>query len=397
MDSSQNIKQNTSLSTTEPALFRKQEQSTETIETVLPKPITIEPETLKQTGKMLFSLWLKIAATLLIARLCVLIWPVIVLLLLSLMLVATFNPMVRRLQNRLTRGWAITTVVFSVLLTCTGLLALVIPLIFRQARNVMVNLPNYLNQIEASLRKVGIPLRLRTNFDLSERAASLGPETWEILKTVFSGVTGILTVAALTTYLLIDGQRVATSVLSILPRHFRLPIRQMCGEIGQQVGEYMRGQLITSGVAGVFSYILLMVLGVPEALALAVLMAVTDAIPIVGAFIGTVPAVMLALTKDTTTGILVLVGYIIYQQIESHVLVPRIYGKTMKMTASVIIISLLIGATLMGVLGALLALPAAAAIPVIFRYFQEMRQREEEVQAEQASNGEKALASSKLP
>lgn len=397
MDSYQEIKSDTSSAGKEASLNHTQEPNASAEEPISLKPLSIAPETIQQTGKALFVLWLKIAATLALARILVLIWPVILLLILSLMLVATFNPLVRRLQKHVARGWAITTVVFGVLFATVGLLALIIPVLFRQARNVLTNLPRYLEEIEVSVRKIGIPLRLKTNFDLSERAANLGPETWDLLITVFSGITGLLTIAALTTYLLIDGQRVATSALSILPRYHRLPVRQMFGEIGMQIGDYMRAQFITSALAGAFSYVLLLVLGVPEALALAVLMAVFDAVPIVGPLIGTIPAVMLALTKDTTTGIIVLVGYTLYQQVENHILIPRIFGKTMQLSSSVIIIALLIGATLMGILGALLALPAAAAIPVIFRYYQEWQKREEERQEEQASPGENGPSNGKLP
>src|SRR6185369_3391343 len=104
--------------------------------------------------------------------------------------------------------------------------------------------------------------------------------------------------------------------------------------IGSQVGDYVRGQLITSGLAGLFSFILLWALGVPEALALGALMAVADVIPMIGPLIGTVPAVLMAFTLGPRTALIVLVCYITYHQLESHILVPRIYGKTMKLSPS---------------------------------------------------------------
>jgi predicted PurR-regulated permease PerM len=139
----------------------------------------------------------------------------------------------------------------------------------------------------------------------------------------------------------------------------------------------MRGQLITSALAGLFAYVLLGAFGVPEPLALAFLMAVTDAIPMVGPLIGTVPAVLMALTQGVPVALIVLAAYIAYHQIESHVLVPKIYGTTMSLSPSVIVIAILIGATLMGVLGALLALPVAAAVPVVLRHVEEWRERAE--------------------
>jgi predicted PurR-regulated permease PerM len=319
----------------------------------------------------LFVLWLKIAATLLAARLLALVWPVIVLLILSLMLVVTFNPLVRRLQSRLTRGWAITAVVLGLIATGAGSLVLMIPPLVRQARALLVHLPQYLVGIEERARQIGIPLDLQgPGLDLSKRLASQGPQILDLLGTVLGGVTGVLTVAVLTTYLLVDGPRVATSLFRLLPRSRRLPARQMFAEIGAQVGSYMRGQLITSVLAGLFTYVLLAACRVPEPLALAFLMAVADAVPMVGPLVATVPAVLMALTRGTPVALIVLVGYIAYQQIENHVLVPRIYGSAMSLSPSIVVIAILIGATLMGILGALLALPVAAAVPVVLRYVQ---------------------------
>jgi predicted PurR-regulated permease PerM len=152
----------------------------------------------------------------------------------------------------------------------------------------------------------------------------------------------------------------------------------MLAEISAQVGGYMRGQLVTSALAGLFSFALLVALHVPEPLALAFVMAAADAIPMVGPLIGTVPAVLMALTLGAPTALAVGAGYVIYHLFESHVLVPRIYGNIMKLSPSVIIIAILIGATLMGILGALLALPVAAAVPVVLRYVGEWRDRETE-------------------
>jgi predicted PurR-regulated permease PerM len=193
---------------------------------------------------------------------------------------------------------------------------------------------------------------------------------------VLSGVTGVQTVAVLTIYLLIDGPRVGMGLMRLLPRSERLPARQMLAEIAVQVGGYMRGQLVTSVLAGLFSFVLLAALRVPEPLALAFLMAVADTVPMVGPLIGTVPAVLMALTRGGPTAAGVGIAYLLYHQLESHVIVPRVYGNTLKLAPSVVVIAILIGATLMGILGALLALPVAAAVPVVLRFVEEWRERE---------------------
>jgi predicted PurR-regulated permease PerM len=334
--------------------------------------IDIAPGALVKVGAALFAGWL-------LAR----VWPVMVLLLISLMFVATFYPLVRRLQARASRGWAITAVTMGVALTVVALLALMIPPLVRQASGLIDQLPAQAQAIEVAAREAGVPLKLSAaTTRWMARLSSMGPELLDVFTTVLSGITGVLTVAVLTVYLLIDGPRVGASLVRLLPRSGRLPARRMLQEIADQVGGYIRGQLLTSALAGLFSYLLLLACGVPEPLALAFLMAVADAVPMVGPLIGTVPAVLLALTRGWPTAVIVLVGYVLYHQVESHVIVPRIYGGTMKLAPSIIVIAILVGATLMGILGALLALPVAAAIPVVLRAVAEWREREAEAEGE---------------
>ena len=319
---------------------------------------------------------LKVLLTVLGVWLAIKVWPVFVLVLISLMLVATFYPMIRRLQSRLTRNWAITAVVVGMVVAIALLLVIMIPPLVNQARGLTTGLPEYVAEMERMARSAGVPVRLSNlTKDWTARISAVGPEVIGLFTTVLNGITGVLTVAVLTIYLLIDGPRVGASLIRFVPRETRLPLRRMLEEIALEVGAYMRGQLITSALAGLFSYILLWALGVPEPLALGFLMAVADAVPMVGPLIGTVPAVLMALTQGGPTALAVFAGYVIYHQIESHIIVPRIYGSTMKLPASVILIAILIGATLMGILGALLALPVAAAVPVIARFIDEWRDR----------------------
>jgi predicted PurR-regulated permease PerM len=180
---------------------------------------------------------------------------------------------------------------------------------------------------------------------------------------------------------LIDGPRVEIELMRLLPRAERLPARQMLAEIATQVGAYMRGQVLTSVLAGLFALLLLWAFRVPEPLALACLMAVADAIPMVGPLLGSVPAVLMALTQSVPTALAVGIGYVLYFQLESHVLVPRIYGKSMKLSSSAVVIAMSMGATLIGILGAVLALPVAAAVPVVLRFVSEWREREAEATA----------------
>lgn len=304
---------------------------------------------------------------------------VVVVVLLSLMLTTTLNPLVKSLQKRFSRHFSITIIITTILLSLVSFLVLTIPPVVNQSDALVRNLPKYSVQVEKSLGRFGPAFQRTTKKWTSPNAvATVEPQTLQnVGQEVLGFLTGLATVLIMTTYLLVDGAQVATTLTKLFPRASRLTLRRLFGEIGEQVGEYLRGQVITSGLAAAFTAVFLVVVGVPEPFALAGLMAVADAVPIVGVFIGTIPAVLMALTKDTSTGVIVLVGYIVYHGIESYVLVPRIYGKMMKMPAVAILLAILVGSSLWGILGALFALPAAAAIPILLRYWEEWRTQQE--------------------
>jgi predicted PurR-regulated permease PerM len=131
----------------------------------------------------------------------------------------------------------------------------------------------------------------------------------------------------LTAYLVVEGPSVATALVSVFPRESRLQVRQMFGEISDQVGSYIRGQLSTSLLAALATYIVLTIFGVPNALALAWLMAILDAVPIVGPVLGLVPPVVSAFTVNSQTAVYVLILLVLYHQVESYLIVPHVYGR----------------------------------------------------------------------
>ncbi len=159
------------------------------------------------------------------------------------------------------------------------------------------------------------------------------------------------------------------------------------------VGGYMRGQAITSLCIGVFAFILLRVTGVPAALPLAILAAFADLIPLIGGVLVVAPSVLFALTIGPLQAVIVLVALVVYQQFESHLLLPRVYGQSLRLSPLAVIVALLIGGTLLGIVGALLALPMAAGIRVLVENFRielpgdqegEQEERAEDLHAEAA-------------
>jgi predicted PurR-regulated permease PerM len=171
----------------------------------------------------------------------------------------------------------------------------------------------------------------------------------------------------MTAYLLLDGERIYRWCVRYLPEDQEAKVRQAIPEISHVVSGYIAGQVLTSFLFGTFAFLLLEALDVPQAIFLAVLAAVMDAIPIVGVAIATVPAALLAYTQSLTTAIIVVAAYVAYQQLENHVIVPKVYSETLKVSSFAVLVAVVIGGELLGIIGVLLALPMAAAIPVVER------------------------------
>jgi predicted PurR-regulated permease PerM len=182
----------------------------------------------------------------------------------------------------------------------------------------------------------------------------------------------LLLVVTMTAYLLVaDGERLLFWLFGYLPARQRLKVRRALPEISRVMSAYVVGQFITSALFAAFALGTCLVLGVPQAVLLALLAFVADAIPLIGATLATAPAVLLALTVSPATAAIVLVLYVAYQQVENHVIVPRVYQNTLKISSFGVLVAVAIGAQLLGIVGALIALPIAAAVPVIERIWRE--------------------------
>jgi predicted PurR-regulated permease PerM len=312
----------------------------------------------------------KVGGALLTAWLVVQVWSVLVLVLVSLMLVATLNPVVRRLQTRFSRPWAITLLTVAVLLLVVALPALTIPPLVRPwAEDRSAPVCWYRRGSRAACRHPASAHDCNGRLDAAHRRAGAGTgqsvhqrHEWR-RRGGHGGTADCLSVDRRTP----DRDR-NDAPAAARPETARAPD-------ATQVGAYTRGQLVASGLAGLFAFLLLWLLHVPQPLALAFLMAVANAIPVIGPLLGTVPAVLAALTMSVPTALAVAAGYLLFYQFESQFLIPRMYSKSMKMSASAVLIAISMGTTLMGILGAILALPVAAAVRVVFRFVREWQER----------------------
>ncbi len=306
-----------------------------------------------------------IGGILLVTRL----WQIILILIVALILAGTFSPVVSWLErHRVPRALALSLILVALLGFIVGLGALIIPAFVHQFGTLSTDAP----RIQARLADLAARVPPLAGQADAIRAAKpdrlLAPIGAFALQS--AGAAAQLVVLGGTTiviafYLIADHERVQGFLFALLPRHYHIRTARVLLDMETVVGGYMRGQAITSLCIGVFAFLLLQVTGVPAALPLAILAAFADLIPLVGGVLAVAPSVLFALTVGPLQAAIVLVALVIYQQFESHLLLPRVYGQSLRLSPLAVIIALLVGGTLLGIVGALLALPMAAGIRVL--------------------------------
>lgn len=184
---------------------------------------------------------------------------------------------------------------------------------------------------------------------------------------VFSSTANIVIALIVAVYFLADQGRTLEPMIDLLPPGPAKKMRRTIPEVANVVKRYVAGQSFNSGLFALFTLIVLSTLDVPSAGVLALIAAIGDAIPQVGVTLATIPAVLLALAVSLQTAFIVVIAYVIYQIVENYVTSPRVFGKALDLSPLITMIAILIGGSLMGIIGVLLALPVAATIPVIAR------------------------------
>jgi predicted PurR-regulated permease PerM len=297
-------------------------------------------------------------------------WPVLILLLVTLILVGTLNPLVAGLERHgWGRGLAMAAVFTGLVVGLAAVAAIAAPVLVRQIIQILSEAPRYQSELVDWLRQhpgMRSAARALADVDLTRAAPDVGLWALGYSEDIISITGGAVTALFLAAYLIADRERVRAAAYASVPRRFHLRLSRILLNLEVIVGGYVRGQLITSVLIFVFVLALLAVVGAPNALALAVFAAVTDALPFIGGLLGGAPVVLAALTQGPVWGIVALIAMVLYQEFESRLILPRVYSRVLRLSAAAVIVSLLVGASLLGVLGALLALPIAAALRMIF-------------------------------
>jgi predicted PurR-regulated permease PerM len=325
------------------------------------------------------ALAIVIGAALFVAR------DALVLIYISTLVAIGFSPIVRAIENqhvipigsRLPRWLAILVVYLVIIGVLVGISALVVPPLIEQGQQLWRELPAQFNRAQTYLIRWGLITR-RITFQEAVQSVPTGDSATAAattavgtvataVGTVVEVVFAFITIIILAFYLLVEGQSLFASFAKLFPHSARGDVLRAGREISAKVSAWMVGQLVLAGVIGASSAIGLYLLGVPYFYVLAVISAFGELIPVVGPVLSAVPAAGAALAVSPHTALWVLVFFTVQQQAENHLLVPKIMQRQVGVSPVVVIAALLIGGSLLGVLGAILAIPTAAILQVVFQ------------------------------
>ena len=319
-----------------------------------------------------------VAVTIALVELIIHARSVLVLVGLALFLAAGLDPAVTWLTSRGLRRWQAVLVTLAVLVgAIAGFLAAAIPPLAAQTTALIHELPSYLNTLRDHNSQIG---KLDAQYHIEDRIRTLlqtkgGSLIGGVLgagEVVLSTFSSIVVVAVLAIYFLADMPRIKLLAYRLAPHSRRARVILIGDEIFAKVGGFVLGNFVTSVIAGIGTYIWLVIFGVPYPILLSLLVAFLDLIPVIGSTIGGAIVTLVALTVSLPVAIATLGFYIAYRLAEDYFVVPRVMGKTVEVPAAVSVVALLVGGALMGIIGALVAIPAAAALrlflqEVVFR------------------------------
>jgi predicted PurR-regulated permease PerM len=294
---------------------------------------------------------------------------------------------VNYLDRHMRRGFAITIVYIGLLLVPIGIAALVIPPVVTQVETFATNAPRYASDVRDYIENNKTLRGLQNKYDiggqLEKKAAELPSKVGgaaSVLGNIGLGLVNsifqLVTILILTAFMLGSGRRWVDAWLAYQPAQRAVRLRRVSERVASAVAGYVAGALAQAFIAGVTAYIVMWILGVPFRGPLAVLIALLDLIPLVGATIGAVVVGVVTLFVSFPTATIVWVIFaIVYQQVENSVIQPRIQQRAVDVQPFIILVAVLFGSTLLGVLGALVAVPAAASLQIVVREW--LRYREE--------------------
>ncbi|MCW2844056.1 MAG: hypothetical protein JWN22_1972 [Nocardioides sp.] len=294
----------------------------------------------------------------------------LILIVVAAFLAVGLNPLVEFFMRRgLTRTWSVVVVITIVMLALTLFLVAIVPVISEQVTQLAKNAPGWLDDLEHNSQVQ----KLDDQYDIIAKAKDYIAQG-DFASAAFGGALGIgiavlsalfnaFIITVLTLYFLSSLPKTKDALYRLAPASRRPRVTHLGDQILANVGSYVSGAFVVAVAAGLSSLVFLFVVGLGEyAVALAFVVALLDVIPMIGATIGAVLVTAIAFATDPKIGVACIIFYVVYQQLENYVIYPRVMSRSVDIPGAVIVIAALVGAGLLGVVGALLAIPTAAAI-----------------------------------
>jgi len=262
----------------------------------------------------------------------------------------------------------LTVIVFLILIILP-----LIPFVATQVQSLITDLPDFIN--EAAMN-VGINIDAGTIQDtVARESESIGRNAVSLTTKVFGGIFATLTVMIVSFYMLFYQEGFKRSVASLFHKNDQEHVIETMNKINDKLGAWLRGQFVLCFAIGLLTYIVLTLLGVPFALPLALIAALFEVVPTLGPILAAVPAIIVALTFNPPLAIAVAIAYFVIQMLENNLLVPKIMERAVGLNPVIVIIGVMVGASLMGVPGALLSIPFISFIIVLFKSLNEVREK----------------------
>ncbi len=306
-------------------------------------------------------------------------------------LAVVINPLVTRLARNMPdkrRTLATGLVATAIIVALLSITAAFIPPVIRQTSTLVSNWPTITNNIENSIDNAQSgPLKLLREQKADQYIRTRRGEIQNYMSRFFirsltnvsallSSVGATLTILALTVYLSVHGPRILNQSIDLLPPNISHEARMLQRNLYSAITGYVNGNLLTSVVAGVISALVCWIVGLPYPILLGVLVAITDLIPMIGATLGAAIVLLVAAFSNLGSFLIMLGFFIVYQQFENYVLVPRVMSRTVEMSPFAVFLSALCGAVIAGFFGALVAIPIGACAMIIFRRMYNVRRKD---------------------
>lgn len=316
-----------------------------------------------------------------LARLLIQITDILLIVLIAAILATGVAPLADALERRrwgrrkrqLSRPWAIGIIFVVIILLLLLITTLLVTPVVIEAQQFLANLPARLEQLEKQLldlqtRYPWLPdlagLVQRLPQELTRLSRYFGPAAGVAFR-FLGGLASVITVLFLAFYMLVEGPTIKAGFLALFPHSERGKVTDLLNRIGAKFGGWLRGQLLLGTIIGLAAGIGVAVINLPFPVLLGIFAGITELIPMIGPTLGAIPAVFLALFQPTWKIIAVIVWYAIIQQAEANFVVPRVMRHAVGLSPLLTILALIIGAKLLGIAGALLAIPVAAALQVV--------------------------------